>query len=356
MPHYPDQRCTELNEQLRCLNHRPLRVTFLPSDESAEWQYLPDDLAADCAAVSNDHLHLSYGGSLDQADLIICTAHGRNNSERLLQLRAAHPQALLAVWLWDNHLAFNRNLATVSAADLYFPSHFYCASQIPCALAAMGGHVPSCCAQWPAGLLRTALAQAGSPRSNKVYAGYVDYPVCSRRPLLHAMRDHAPEIDTILMPPGDRSRYFGQSPADRLAEWLRYPASVVLPIDRDLSTRFFDSLAAGQIPIVADSIADLDTVVPPSIQARLPVLKFRTNDIDDLRRVAQDALRLFAAGGAEAVRQRQQYVGANHLLVHRLLRMSRVATLASEGKLQARAIHDLDEGVCIVLNLPIKLE
>ena len=332
----PSQQIGDIDRRLALLTQkRPFRAVFHPLTP-LELNYFPDALAADLAAVRTDRWEVDFNSGLETADLILVTAHGPNNTETFWRLREANPNALLGLWLWDNHLAYVANLANTLAADFFFPSHHYISRYLSNPSAVRGGTVPACCVQWDTALVRAAMAKPSTHRQPRVYAGYVDYEGTPRADFLQQIRADVPEIDVQIMPRSNRSRYFTKTYAARLDEWLDYPVSLVLPLDRDLSTRFFDGLAAGHVLVVADNIADLDQVIPPADPVNLPVLKCRAGDTADLRRAAKEALTVFAREGEEGIQRRQAYALSKHMLAHRVQKMVRTVAAAATGQLHIR--------------------
>ena len=345
----PSQQIGDINRRLALLaQKRPFRAVFHPL-QPLDLDYFPAALAADLAALRTERWEVGFRTGLETADLIIVTAHGRNNTEAFWRLREANPDALLALWMWDNHLSYVGNLGNTLAADFYFPTHHYISGYLlnPCAV--RGGAVPLCCAQWDSALVREAMAKPPPVRQPRIYAGYVDYEGTPRGDFLRQMQQEVPEIDVRLLPRSDRSRYFAKSYAARLEEWLEYPASLVLPVDRDLSTRLFDGLVAGHVLVVADNIDDLDAVVPPAEQAALPLFKFRAGDVGDLRRAAQAALAAHAREGEEGIRRRQTYALGKHLLAHRVQKMVRTVAATAAGQLKIRFRSDPENGTGLAL-------
>ncbi len=340
----PNQQIGDINRRLKLLaQKRPFRAVFQPLPP-LELNYFPDALAADLAAMGTDRWQISFRTGIETADLILLTAHGPNNTEAFWRLREANPDALLGLWLWDNHLAYVANLANTLAADFYFPSHHYISRYLANPNSARGGFLPACCAQWDAALIQAAMAKHPATRQPRVLAGYVDYDGAPRTSFLSQIQAAIPDIDVQILPRSDRSRYFGKPHATRLAEWLEYPASLVLPLDRDLSTRLFDGLAAGHVLIAADNIDDLDQVVPPTDQANLPLLKFRAGNIADLQRAAKEALAIATRDGNAGIRRRQEYVLSNHMLAHRVQKMVRTVAATAAGHLHIRFCSGPEHG------------
>lgn len=120
------------------------------------------------------------------------------------------------------------------------------------------------------------------------------------------------------MPPNDRSRYFGHTRRDRFRDWLGSKATLILPIDQDLSTRVFDALLAGLVLVIPPMIADFDRVIPPGEQSDLGVIRIADCEIATIREAAGQAERLFDSLGEKGVMRRHEYVLQNHLLRHRI--------------------------------------
>lgn len=165
------------------------------------------------------------------------------------------------------------------------------------------------------------------PRKDKLLVNYVDYDASWRGPLLRAMRESlSAEADVLLMTRNDRTRYFGKSALDRFREWAAYKASIVLPLEADLSTRVFDGLLAGHILLVAPQVADFDRVIPAEDQKRLGVIRLRDLEVATIRAAVKRAISTFDGAGAQF---RHRYVLDNHMLSNRvgtiLGRMKQVA-------------------------------
>jgi hypothetical protein len=153
----------------------------------------------------------------------------------------------------------------------------------------------------------------------------------------------------MIMPQLDRSRYFGKSRADRLKEWLGYKTALVLPVDKDLSTRVFDALLAGLVILAPSSIADFDSVIKPETQAALGVIRLPDMEVETIRQYARQAVRSFDAAGEHGARERHRYVLENHMLVHRIQMILRTLEQVVGGKLvPAFASEKLSMGLYLV--------
>ena len=318
---WPHARAAELTRRLAALAaSETITWTLLPSHETAFIRYFSD-------ASSDDYRRLegfcfqpySPEADLSAVDVAIRMTHGGDNSGELFRLKERFPQIIVANWLWDNHVSQLNNLRTAFAADINFPSHNYAATYLLNPAAAMGAHVPACAAQWSVAEAEAAVqSEYGREPSPKTLVNYVDYAWSWRSPLLRRLQAEVVEAEVLLMPPDDRSRYFSRTPAERFAEWQRYKSTLILPVDRDLSTRVFDALLAGQVVIAPRMIADFDAVIPPAEQARLGIIRIGDYELPTIRQAMLIAARTFDAMGREGVVARHQFVASGHMIHHRL--------------------------------------
>jgi hypothetical protein len=284
-------------------------------------KYFAENYAADCEAGLDSTLqYVPPDQGLENVDIVIFTAHGSDLSPLLWDIRRKiGPQALVVAWLWDNHLSHTGNLRTAMAADFVFPSHKYMAAYLIAPTSVLGTHVPLCCAQWKRDEVAGYFEQFQNlPRNSKLLVNYVDYPFSPRSELLRRLKAQMPEANVLLMDPNERSRYFSKTRGDRFKEWMEHKSTLILPVDRDLSTRIFDALLAGQILLVPSIVADFDEVIPPAKQAELGIVKMQSLSVGAVRQAHADAVRIFDETGIEGVRARHRYALDNHMMVNRL--------------------------------------
>lgn len=304
----------------------PVRVAFRPSQETGALRYFAAGLADELVAASSAQVTFCpLSTPANQLDVLITTAHGADVAGGLLDLRnTLAPHTLLAVWFWDNHLAQVNNLRGAQAADVSFASHMYCAADLLTPATPFGGWVPACSAQWTTAELTAGYAAAPATRSNQLLMNYVDYAFSPRSAVLNLLAQHMPEADVLRLPPEDRSRYFGQDSAARLRSWLQHKTTLILPVDQDLSTRLFDALAAGLVPIVPHSVVDLDRLIPPALQAELGMVRVAALDLASIRAAHARAVALFDTLGPAGALRRHQFVLNGHLTQHRVLNMTNI--------------------------------
>ena len=317
---WPEERATALMEKFAAIDAKPVaRWTWLPSIETNFIRYFSESQGEDFQRFPGlEYVEYQPDMDLSEVDIALRFAHGGDLSGEIFRLKQRFPHLIVATWMWDNHTAYANNLKTAMAADINFPSHNYVASYLINPSAPVGAHVPLCCAQWT---LREAseAARAGfdNTRSDKMLVNYVDYPWSWRSGVLRNLKENLPEAETLLMPPGDRTRYFSMSRPERLKEWLDYKSTLILPVDRDLSTRIFDALLAGMVVVVPTMIADFDAVIPADEQKRLGVVRVNDFELPTLREAALTAARTFDEMGSAGVKARYQYVIEGHMMAHR---------------------------------------
>lgn len=305
-----------------------LRVWFRHSAETDPIGYFFENVGRELGGVPADVAEWVEDPA--QADLLVVTAHGSDLSGWLWDLRGASA-ACIAVWLWDNHLSALDNLKTALAADFLFVSHLYAAGACANPVSALIGHAPACTAQWaPSDAHGAFEAAVHRPRSDRLLVNYVNYRFSWRSPLLERLREEMPQADVLLAPPEDRSRYFNRTRVQRLQEWLGYKAALILPVDKDLSTRLFDALLAGLVPVVPERVIDLDVVIPRDVQRDIGIVRFLDLDLEGVGRAHRDAVACFDRGGIEGMRKRHRFATEHHTLVHRL--RSIVSAVRSAGQ------------------------
>ena len=334
---WPNRRAEELNQRCHAAYAKPTTwFTFIPSAECNFIGYFPVDYAADCQAGLSPNLrYLPPTSNFCDADIAIVTAHGSDLSPALWEFRKKlQSGALVLVWMWDNHLADTNNIRTALAGDFVFVSHNYCAGYLFTPAAALGAHIPLCSAQWTTAEAKDAFAQFGGiTRSSRLLVNYVDYPFSWRSELLGKLGAQMPEANVLLMAPGERSRYFGKTRAERFKEWCEHKSTLILPVSQDFSTRIFDALLAGQVLLVPNIVADFDQVIPPALQSELGIIKLPDVEVSTIREGAKRAERRFDELGMEGVRARHQFVLEKHMTVHRIGAMLEVLKGVATKKL-----------------------
>ena len=204
-------RAARVTQWARDVTSRPSTFAFIPSHETQGLNYFQPEFAQELSQVQIGGFRHSSERDRQPVDLLICTAHGTDLSPHLW---SAHQQlgeqCMVATWFWVNHLDPVSNLRTALASDFVFASHAYASANLLNPVAPYGAHVAACSAQWTrqqaiSGFEAATLIQ----RSDRLLVNYVAYPFAIRTPLLRELEAaNAPELDVLLMQPGDRQRYF----------------------------------------------------------------------------------------------------------------------------------------------------
>jgi hypothetical protein len=236
------------------------------------------------------------------------------------------------VWFWDNHHHQHINLRIAMLTDLVFVSHWHERQylNLPAALAA--AHVPAYSRQWsPGAIARHYPAGLPTERRNGLFGGFGRYSWAhERNSLIEALAAACPEHSLTL---GKVDAYFQISAAERLRTWVEHKVQLIVPINRDVSTRIFEALMTGQIPLVPDDVPDFDRVINPPIQAALPILRYQAGNVESAKAVCRQGIMLFDRDGAAGVRRRHEFARDRHSLAARLADFAEFVRRPGEFKL-----------------------
>ena len=258
-----------------------------------------------------------YGAA---ADTLVIYSHGIRmaRSGTMRAIKQAAPDCPVVAWGFANHIGLPANAMLAATADIYFPSHVTPADYLTrWSKGPLGPVIPLALFQWPRATLRALYRDCrDESRSDQLSGHFSLYPSAFHRNRLVAEAIEGwPEADLSLR----RGWEYHDLPArDRFLIWRRRKTSVVLPVGGDLSMRFFDALASGQVPIVPRDILDFDRVIPPEDQARLPVIRLERYDLESLRAAHAAAIAAFDRGGEAAAAERHRFVREKHMVAHRL--------------------------------------
>jgi SEC-C motif len=253
--------------------------------------------------------------------LVILTGHTQQAEPNVLRAIKAHgPGCIALAWLFDNHHGYLANAQAACSADLCFPSHpmptDYLSHVAP---GRIGPTIPLATGQWSRPQLTSLWKRfEREGRSDALSGHYAFYALAhGRNALLAKAIEEWPQADLSLRHFQDLS-YHARSPADRFLQWRSHKTSVCLPVANDLSNRFFDALATGQVPIVASDILDLDRVIPPDLQTSLPIIRLQDYTVAALRDAHGRAIAAFDSEGNEGAERRHRFVLRNHMLANRI--------------------------------------
>ena len=300
-----------------------VRVAFYTVQSRFHCQYEPKLVEIDGVefrSVTPEEL----GGAGDPFDVILIGCHNSNEDRLFFELRRRARASLFVAWMWDNHHHHVNNLRTAISTDVVLVSHWFDRFPMMSQGTVLGPHLPLPTRQWsPEGL--EACYPDGLPvsRRDELFGGFGAYSFTPERmAFLQGCQTTLKRHSITLV--RDIGQYFERPYADRLREWVDHKVHLIAPVNRDVSCRLFEALAVGQIPIVADDMPDLDVVIPPAIQAQLPVLRFRPNSVDSALDAYREALRRFDAEGQAGVTRRQRFACDHNSVGSRLAACARM--------------------------------
>lgn len=255
---------------------------------------------------------------LKNIDVVILTAHGNDLSTFILDIKDRNPNLILATWFWDNHLAYLVNYKTALVSDIFYPSHAYCKEYLINPCSPIGSDLPACTAQWVKNELDFKRMLVATEREPKIFLNYVDYKFSWRSQILSELRKFMPDAHVQVMTPDNRDRYFNLTSIQKYQEWCLYKATLILPVDKDLSTRVFDALFAGQILIVPTMIEDFDSVISKDWQNELGIIRIKDLNLATIQLATRKAFEIFDKRGADGLLKRFEFVSEKHMLKNRV--------------------------------------
>lgn len=321
---WPELRASEIMSKLARLRElASIPFGFHVHPSTNPFAYFPADLEEELEQWSPAPFRYCRGENQEPGPQIAVVHSIGTTSEalRIWELRESlGPHAIIVLWLWDNHTAYIPTLRAAQAADLIFFSHSPHSEYLFNPASAVAGHLPACSAQWRHDEA-AALYQAGdiAQRRHGLLLNYVHYGFAeARNKVIAAVRENIPEATVLSMPAGNRTRYFDKSRRQRFAEWMEYKTTLILPLNDDLSTRLFDALLCGLVPIVPANIPDIDSAIPEVEQQRLGIVRINSYEIEEIRYAVQLALQNFDSLGREGADARHLLALGHHLLTNRI--------------------------------------
>lgn len=253
-------------------------------------------------------------------DILIKLVHLQNDVAEINAMRGGGFDGPIVGWFWDNHHHLFANFDVAERLDIIVPGHHFARHYLSNRDAIGGPSLPLCITQWSEREARGFWAEyEDCPRSDALYGGFVRYAFASKRNTLIEKLIGAGFDGVYFLPEGYLQRYFGLSLRERFREWASHKASIIVPLAGDLSQRLFDSLLAGQVPIVPRDVMDLDSVVSPELQKMLPIIRFDKYDVDSVRDAYAEAIAAFDGGGTAGARARHLFALEGHTFNARIL-------------------------------------
>jgi len=265
--------------------------------------------------------------------LYLACLHLINGELEEIQRIRAETNSLVIGWFWDNHHSYISNCRLAKELDVCVPSHHHGSGFLADVNPRTTYPLPLCCAQWSMPTLERLLVATplGDQRSTEISGRFTsysntksDWAVGTRRSELVRCygKGLVSEHVKLQLEENEVYSYFTMSAEERFADWCQHLFSLCLPVRSDLSLRFFDAIAAGQLPIVDRELAGavLDDLAPSLIAGR-DFLLVDVSSPRELRAARQRALETHRLQDREAASLR---VRGAHLLEHRVALMFEV--------------------------------
>ena len=259
------------------------------------------------------------GLKLKESDLLILLIHLQKEREWLRQMRDEGYNGPVVGWFWDNHHLVFENYPATADLDVCVPGHAWAGSYLRSHGNLLVESVPLCVTQWTMDEARSFFTQYGhGERSDELYGGFVNYPMAGRRNQIVAELIASGHKSIYFIEESNLSAYFGLPPAEKFQHWTRHKVSISLPLNGDLSQRFFDALLTGQIPIVPLDVFDLDSIISPELQQELPVVRCNDCTLAAVGRAHENALSLYDRDGVNGAIRRHCFALEKHTFTARI--------------------------------------
>lgn len=272
----------------------------------------------------------------------LCIVCIRVMDEELLikQVRDRRLATVIVGWGWDNHHSRKRNLQIAPMTDLFLPAHSYCAPYLMSPHSILGGHMPLGSYQWSRQTASALFARHRDwPRDDALHGGFVAWKITPERAaFVRKLRQDLSGHALRLLDGNDRQDYFSQGPEERWLDWATHKVGLILPFHKDLSTRFFDSLLTGQVPIVPAWCVDFESVIDEATAKSLPVVRLAEESVPAVKQAWAEAVARYDADGPAGAERRHRYALENHHLIHRLAPICREvrALAARDARIEIR--------------------
>lgn len=258
------------------------------------------------------------------ADVIIMNIGGEDVEGIREYLERRGFMGVLCFWLHDNHVAHQANKKSVVEGDIYFSSHYgaghedYLLNERSIAAPIL----PACYRNIPVRIVDDVMrAFEKFPRISKAVAPYFLYEPAVRTKYLNEVVRASSETVCFYTNSSDREQkyYKNTTEMEKAIRWFSFKSSIVVPLNMDLSIRFFDGLMWGHTVIVPDHLPAFDHVIDVETAERLGVIRYDVSQgVEAIDEAVGKAIAAFDQGGNEGVMERHKFVTSNHLYAHRV--------------------------------------
>lgn len=252
--------------------------------------------------------------------VVILLIHLQGELKDIDYLREAGYAGPIVGWFWDNHHHIFANAEVAKALDFVIPGHSKPSAYLASRQSYKLEPVALCITQWSGRQLHAYFKKHQKiSRSNNLYGGFVKYHFATERnKLIEAamsiMKDHS----LYFVSEKDLEQYFVKTEEERFKEWCSFKTSLVVPLDGDLSQRFFDGLSAGQIPIVPHDLTDVRRIFSDYDAQRIPIVFYDPKRPASILEAHEVAIAAFDRGGELGILERHTLAAKYHTFASRI--------------------------------------
>jgi hypothetical protein len=269
---------------------------------------------------------VTYKDSFEKPCFYIIETHGADISDLLWELRIrANKDSIISLWHYDNHIAYFNNYKSAISCDLNFLTHnIGVPGYLTSAYSVSAAHIPQCTLQFSKQMiLNERTKRKASSRVNSALLNYFDYPESPRASIIKLLESTISDVASFsITSPTNRDRYWGKSISERYDEWANHKCTVILPLIEDLSTRVFDALATGLIPIIPENVRDLESAITVEDQQKLGIVRIKDASPENVRAGIALAIKKFDEMGDDGIMLRTNFIINTALISHRVLSMA----------------------------------
>ena len=333
------KRKLEIKQRLSRAFSKPVPEVTVVSTRAAET--FSTDTARELREklVVEDGLRVTFRSEIEslkpgEQELIIVLMNLCKEHEALRKLREAGHEGLVIGWFWDNHQRVFENYRAAADLDICIPGHGFAASYLRSSQYLMESPVPPCVTEWTGDEAAALFEKYGlRERSNTLYEGFVWDRFSEKRNRL-AEQLIAEGALSDFFDENRRDNYLSMSPEERFKEWTSHKVSICLPGSGDMLQRFFNTLLAGQIPIVPQEMPELEELMPPEAQRQLPIVRLRSYTVAAVSEAHDEAVSLFNQGGQAGVLSRH-HLALKHTFSERIRTIiAALGRMANESQTQ----------------------
>lgn len=252
----------------------------------------------------------------NQIDVLIYCVHLINDNEWLREAKRINRDLLIIGWFWDNHHNMFENQRVIEHLDAIIAGHSLQLNYLKSTKNLFLGHVPLCTTQFSLSNLDKFEKLLFANRSEHLHGGHKSYPWAKEREnVLRFIKNSELENKYFkIYEPGKIEIFTEKKQIDVFRDWASCKASLMVPVNNDLSGRMFDCLLAGTIPIVPQSVTDFWSLFSQKEVGDLGLVSYQIEKPETIRLALESANKNFDKCGKDVVTKRHIFAKKN--LIH----------------------------------------